>query len=265
MDKRLYPKVMIGVFIVAIAALSLLYLVYIIDAKKGHVLDKNLTDLTGDVAGEGYPIRIEAVEKVPVNGVFAAQIYYKNINNSSYMRIKGYPGNMTWIVELQKEKGRTGVVFPVEGPGYIVAEFDGYDGYDGYDDGRGEAKAGYEIVPGEQNLTSFIIESWALMHIEITRSLSPGDRAAVVVDDINRSFTIIVTENDIEVVEGAVNPDIVFNIYKSNDLWEFVGTDDLGKTIKEMVADKKMSIQLKTGNLAKLSRYTKMARKLGVI
>jgi len=254
MDKRLY----LALFIIVFISVSVLCL----GAKKEPVLDENQS--VGETEDDN-PIQIEATNEVPVNGVFAAQIRYTNVDNASSMIIRDYPGNRTWVVDLQKEGGRIGLVFPVESPGYITAEYgDDGDGTGGTGGADG-AKRGYEIVPGEQNLTSFIVESWALMHTEITGSLKPGDRAAVKVGDVNKSFTIIVTGEDIEVMEGTVSPDIVFNIYKKDDLWDFVGTGDLGKTIKRMMAEKKMAIQLKTGNLAKLSRYARMARKLGVI
>jgi len=204
-----------------------------------------------------YFISINATEKVFRNDVFAAQITY-NLSNSSSLTLHDSMSGSTWNVKIDAPQGKIGFVFLVNGSGKnSTFRAESNEEHIG-------AEIKYKVEEGKQEINTFIIESWALMNREIASTLKPNDSAGVTVKEIGKSFTIILTEKELKVEEGLKNPDLIFIIYREEDLKEFAASQELGKTLKRMLREKKLAIQLSTGDMFKLARFMELAVKLGV-
>lgn len=207
----------------------------------------------------GKSIYINATRRVPENGFFAGIITY-NLSKAGKLILHDTLKNRTWIIDADKAYGRAGIVFQVgnkskKGRLIITAKDDNI-----------QEEFDYEIAGNlTQEANAFIIEAWALMHRELTETLKVNDSAGVAIEDAKKSFTIIITERDLKVESGLRKPDIIFVIRREEDLKEFAAGENVGKTLRKMLNERKLAIKLKTGDMMKLSRYLELAVRLGVV
>jgi hypothetical protein len=201
-------------------------------------------------------IYIDATSEVPIGGVFAAQITYISRQNNSLIEAIDTSTGKEWKWIIEEKTGKIGIMYPVNKSGTFKAWI------------QNETKAeevNYLTIEGEPEIDSFLVETWAIKHTEFAEKLKAGDKASLSVGDENKSFTITITDEGFNVTEGAQNTDVIFVIHRKEDLMEFVTTEDLGTTIKNMIGQKKLAVQLKTGDLYKLSRFVNLASSIGVI
>jgi hypothetical protein len=201
-------------------------------------------------------LKITATLEVPSGGVYAAQITYQNLAADSIITSIDPSTGETWTWTDLEGNGRLGVVYPAGENGTFKATLERENE---------TVEVSYTVVPGQPSLGTFLVETWALKNNKIIEKMAPGDRVSLTVQDTQESFTLIATEEDFDVIEGKETSDIEFLIYRQEDLMEFVNTKDLGATIRTMIWEKKLAVQLKTGDLFKLSRFVNLAIGLGVI
>ncbi len=202
-------------------------------------------------------IHINATLNVSSGGVFAAQITYPVLKTNSTLNALDTSTARRWQWNITAGSTKQlGVVFPVDESGVFKAWLENEEE---------TAEARYSLSPGKPALTAFLVESWTLMNNQFIDMLAPGDKVSITVEDTGKAFTITVTEEGFKVTEGTKNPDIVFIVHRQTDLMEFVTTENLGATLRTMIGQKKLAVQLRTGNLFKLSRFADIAVRLGVV
>jgi hypothetical protein len=250
--------ILIFSFIVLIAAL---YMFFSQPDTRPDDVNSALDDVLTNVsivknASQPSNIYLNATSEVPLGGVFAAQITYISSQNNSVIQAIDTSTGREWKWIIEEKTGKIGIMYPVNSSGAFKAWIEN------------ETKAEevtYSLIQDEPDIDPFLVETWALKHTEFSENLKPGDKATLSVGDANKSFTLTITDEGFNVSEGVQETDVIFVIYRKEDLMEFVTTEDLGATIRSMIGQKKLAVQLKTGDLYKLSRFVNFASSIGVI
>jgi hypothetical protein len=207
-------------------------------------------------ASQPSSIHLNATSDVSKGGVFAAQITYTSSQNNSVIEAIDTSTGREWKWNIEMKTGKIGVMYPVNRSGTFKAWIENK---------ANAEEVNYSLIQDEPEIDSFLVETWALKHTEFAEKLKPGDKASLSVGDENQSFTITITDDGFNVSEGAQDTDVIFVIHRKEDLMEFVTTEDLGSTIRSMIGQKKLAVELKTGDLFKLSRFVNLASSLNVM